>query len=253
MRDHGAEAFVLVHSAWLGGWAWDPVARRLEEEGHKVFTPDLPGHGQDRTPPAAVTMKGYVRAVTDVLDALPAPAILVGHSLGGIVISQAAEERPEKVSALVYLCAFLLPTGGSFLQATAGVNGSMVLDNLIMAKDGASVTIKEDVLHEAFAHDVPAIEFAKARPLAVPEPTAPLGTPLVVTDERWGRIPRYYIECLDDRAIPPAVQRAMYTAIPVRKVFSMATSHAPNFAAPQQLVSHLLAVSTALQPASNAS
>lgn len=61
MRDHGAEAFVLVHSAWLGGWAWDRVAWGLEDEGHKVFTPDLPGHGQDRTPPAAVTMKGYVR------------------------------------------------------------------------------------------------------------------------------------------------------------------------------------------------
>jgi pimeloyl-ACP methyl ester carboxylesterase len=250
MEHSNLATFVLVHSAWLGGWAWERVARPLEAHGHRVFAPDLPGHGQDRTPAAAVTMKAYVRAVTDILDGLAGPAILVGHSLGGIVISQAAEERPESVSALVYLCAFLLPSGASFITATSGVKGSMVLDNLVMAKDGASVTIAESVLHEAFAHDVPAGEFAKAQPLAVAEPTAPLKTPLVVTDQRWGRIPRYYVECLQDHAIPPSVQKAMYSAIPVQRVFSMDASHAPNFSAPEQLASHLMEVAAPSQTAS---
>lgn len=234
--------FVLVHSAWLGGWAWKEVAQLLEQRGHRVLSPDLPGHGRDKTPATAVTMKGYVRAVTDLLDSEPGPTILVGHSLGGIVISQAAEERPDKVEALVYLCAFLLPSGGSFLHATRGVQGSMVLDNLVMAKDSASVTIKDEVVHAAFAHDVPADVWAHASQRLVAEPTAPLGAPLSITEARWGGIPRYYVECLADRAIPPAVQQAMYRAIPVKKVFSMNTSHAPNLAAPQELAGHLLAV-----------
>jgi pimeloyl-ACP methyl ester carboxylesterase len=237
--------FVMVHSAWLGGWAWEPVARVLEERGHRVIAPDLPAHGHDRTPPAQASMDAYVRTVTDLLDAQREPVILVGHSLGGIVISQAAQERPEKVRSLVYLCAFLLPDGGSFLAATRGVQGSMVLDNLVMAEDQSYVTIREDVVHQAFAHDVPAEAFERVRPLTVPEPTAPLAAPLSITEERWGRVPRYYIECTEDRAIPPAVQRAMYTAIPVERVFSIAASHAPNFSAPEQVADYLLEVAAA--------
>jgi len=237
--------FVMVHSAWLGGWAWGSVASFLEKEGHKVIVPDLPGHGGDKTPPSEVTLDAYVKTVTDVLDAQRDPVILVGHSLGGIVISQAAENRPAKVKSLVYLCAFLLPSGGSFMKATEGVKGSMVLDNLVMAKDKTYVTVKEEVMHEAFAHDVPDDAFARAKPLIVPEPTAPLGAQLSITEEKWGRIPRYYVECLADKAIPPAVQKAMYTSIPVQKVFSMDSSHAPNFSAPQKLAEHLLAVAAA--------
>lgn len=234
--------FVLVHSAWLGGWAWAPVSSILERQGHEVFAPDLPGHGEDETPPAAVRMEDYVRTVTDILDALDDRAILVGHSLGGIIISQAAEERPEKLKSLVYLTAFLLADGGSFMKATQGVEGSLVLDNLVMAEDGASVTIREDMLHKAFAHDVPKDAFEAAKPRTVPEPTAPLAAPLSITEERWGSVPRYYIECTADRAIPPTVQQAMYEAIPVRRVFSMDTSHAPNFAAPDELAGYLLKI-----------
>ncbi len=234
--------FVMVHSAFLGGWAWGPVASLLEKQGHKLFALDLPGHGKDKTPPSEVTLDSYVKTVTDALDAQPEPVILVGHSLGGIIISQAGENRPDKVKSLVYLCAFLLPNGGSFMKATEGVKGSMVLDNLVMAEDNTYATIKEEVMHNAFAHDVPDDAFAQARAMIVAEPTAPLGGTISITEERWGRIPRYYVECLADKAIPPAVQKAMYTAIPVKKVFSMNTSHAPNFSAPEELARYLLEV-----------
>jgi pimeloyl-ACP methyl ester carboxylesterase len=235
-------SFVLVHSAWLGGWAWEPVRSILTEEGSTVFAPDLPGHGADTTPPAQVTMDGYVDRVVAILDAQDDPVILVGHSLGGIVISQAAERRPEKVQGLVYLCAFLLPNGASFMSAVDGVEGSMVLDNLVMADDGHSVTIREDVMHEAFAHDVPLEAFQQVRPLIVPQPTGPLVAPLEITEARWGSVPRYYVECTADRAIPPAVQAAMYTNIPVQGLLSLETSHAPNFSAPAELAAYLLEV-----------
>ena len=76
MEHSHAATFVFVHSAWLGGWAWDGVARQLEAEGHKVFTPDLPGHGQDRTPPAAVTMNratGYGLLATGLRKTCASP------------------------------------------------------------------------------------------------------------------------------------------------------------------------------------
>lgn len=72
--------YVMVHSAWLGGWAWGSVASLLEKQGHRVLAPDLPGHGKDKTPPSEVTLDAYLKTVTDVLDAQSDPVILVGHS-----------------------------------------------------------------------------------------------------------------------------------------------------------------------------
>ena len=67
-----------------------------------------------------------------------------------------------------------------------------------------------------------------------------MSTPISVTEGNFGRVPRVYIECLRDRAIPPALQKRMYTAMACRQVISMDTSHSPFFSAPQALVDHLL-------------
>jgi pimeloyl-ACP methyl ester carboxylesterase len=103
--------YLLVHGGWHGAWCWQRVAPLLRRAGHRVIVPDLPGHGDDPTPIAAVTPGSDVQSVSTVLDTLAEPAILVGHSSGGMVISAAAELRPRVVRALVYLAAFLLPPG----------------------------------------------------------------------------------------------------------------------------------------------
>ena len=233
---------VLVHSAWLGGWSWGHTTPFLEKTGYKVIAPDLPAHGQDKTKLSDVTLDSYVERIVSLIDQEEGQCILVGHSFSGVVISQVAEKRSNKISSLVYLCAALLPNGASFLQAVEGVKGSIVLDNLVMSEDQASVGIKEEVIHEAVAHDVPEEAFLAAKPMIVNEPTKPLGTPLSITEEKWGSIPRYYIETLNDNAIPPEVQKSMYTALPVKKVFTMNTSHAPNFAQPEELAQNILSI-----------
>lgn len=85
-------------------------------------------------------------------------------------------------------------------------------------------------------------DVARAKKLLVPQATAPFATPVRTTPENFGRIPRIYIECLRDRAISPAIQRKMYTALPCQKVISMDTDHSPFFSAPGELVAHLTAV-----------
>ena len=107
--------YVLVHSAWLGAWQWEQVALSLTQLGHTVITPDLPGHGSDPTPTENITMDDYVAVLTDILDNEEGPVVLVGHSFYGITISRVAELRPEKISSLVYLTAFLVPNGVFFL------------------------------------------------------------------------------------------------------------------------------------------
>jgi pimeloyl-ACP methyl ester carboxylesterase len=231
--------YVLVHSAWLGGWQWKNVAKPLREKGHLVITPDLPGHGQDKTAPGDITMADYVKTIVDILDLQDEPVILVGHSFNGITVSQVAELRPKKVKKLVYLTAFLLPNGGSFFDAVQGVEGSTAVENFYLFDDKTYALVKEEEIQNAFAHDIPKEAFDQAKPNIVPEPAAPLMYKLEITDENFGSVPKYYIECTEDRAIPLAVQRAMYEGNVV-KSYSLASSHTPNFSQPDKVAEILL-------------
>ena len=233
--------FLLVHSAWLGGWQWEQVAKPLLEAGHYVFTPDLPGHGTDATPSSEISMERYVKTITDLLDTQKEPVILVGHSFNGITISRVAELHPEKIEKLVYLTAFLLTEGGSFFKAVSGVEGSKAVENFYLTENEEYALVKEAEMHNAFAHDIPLEAFEAAKPSIVPEPVAPLGYELEITDKNFGMLPKYYIECTEDRAIPIAVQRSMYQG-KVEKVFSLNTSHTPNFSQPGELAKILLEI-----------
>ena len=231
--------YVLIHGAWHGGWCWDKVVPLLKKAGHKVEAPDLPSHGKDKTSCRAVSLQTYADSVCGILDAQSDPVVLVGHSMGGIVISQAAEYRPEKVDTLVYLTAFLLRDGESLLQVTARDTETLVLPNLIFADDRSHATVRDEAIKDAFYGDCSDEDVVRAKSLLVPQGAAPLAAPVSTSEERFGRIPRVYIECLRDRAISPSLQKDMYTAVPCRKVISMDTSHSPFFSAPEELVAHL--------------
>src|SRR4051794_1073601 len=97
--------FVLVHGAFGGAWCWEPVAVELRQRGHSVVAVDLRGSGGDRTPGEEVTLDAYAERVCEALAAGPEPAVLVGHSMGGVVITQAASRCPRQVSRLVYVAA----------------------------------------------------------------------------------------------------------------------------------------------------
>lgn len=234
--------YVLVHGAWHGGWCWDKVVPLLEKQGHKAVAPDLPGHGTDKSPISEVSLQAYADRVVKVLEAQSEPVVLVGHSMGGIIISQGAEYRPERVKTLVYLCAFLLRDGDSLLQVAQGDTEALVLPNLVMTDDQSSATVRDEAIKEAFYGDCSDEDTARAKSLLVPQAAAPFATPVHTTAENFGRVPRIYIECLRDRAISPSVQKKMYTALPCQRVISMDTSHSPFFSAPEELVAHLAAI-----------
>ena len=232
--------FVLIHGAWHGGWCWDKVAILVSQQGHKVYAPDLPGHGDDLTPVARVTLEAYVERALEVLDRRAEPVVLAGHSMGGIVISQAAERRPDSIRALVYVSAFLLKDGQTLLQMAEPDREALVLPNLDLSDDQSSATVKPGALREAFYGDCSEEDFERAKSLLGPQATAPLATPVQITPGNFGRIPRVYVECLQDRAISPSVQREMYKVTGCDQVFSLDCSHSPFFSMPQALVDCLL-------------
>jgi pimeloyl-ACP methyl ester carboxylesterase len=247
MSNTNKPTFVMVHSAWMGGWSLEHVRNGLTAKGYASAAPDLPAHGQDKTPVADVSMAAYVKTVTDVIDKVKGQVILVGHSFGGVIASQVAEERPDKIKAINYLCAFMLPNGASFMDATQGVKHSNVLNNLYFSEDKLLVGIKEEALHEAVAHDVPEAAFLAAKPYLVLEPTRPLGEKLKLTDNRYGQVPRFYTQCTKDNAIPLDVQNAMIEQSPVVKTYQLPSSHAPIFSMPDKVVEVLVDVAELTQ------
>ena len=230
--------FILVHGAWHGGWCWDKVSPLLEGSSHEVVKLDLPGHGEDRTPVAEVTLEDYTNRVVEAVDALSGPVVLVGHSLNGIVISQVAERRPQKIDKLVYLCAFLLPNGKSAIETSQEDSDSVILNSIEVQEDQGRITLTREGMKEALYHDCPEA-FERAEQLISDQPLAPFGTPVEVTDSNFGSVRRTYIHTTQDRAVSPVAQEKMYTELPCEKVVSMATGHLPFFAAPEELAENL--------------
>lgn len=237
--------FVLIHGAWHGEWCWRKLIPLLEKEGHTVFAPDLPGHGEDRTPPAVVSFAAYTERVCDAIDAASEPVILVGHSMAGAVISQAAENRPAQVRVVVYLCAYLLRDGESLRDAAAADKGNKVTPNVVFSDDRSVMTVREGAIADAFYGDCPAEDVAWAKARLVPEATNVWRTPVRLTVGRFGRIPRVYIECLRDQAIPLELQRQMCSEAAPIDVVSIDADHSPFFSAPARLADLLLRISDA--------
>jgi pimeloyl-ACP methyl ester carboxylesterase len=149
------------------------------------------------------------------------------------------ERGLDLVKMLVYLAAFLLRDGEVLLSVAGNDTESLVLPNLVMSEDQMSATIREDVIREALLADCSDEDVERAKSRFVPQAVAPFATPLAVTEENFGRVPRVYIETLQDRAVSPWFQKEMYERLPCQNVVSMETSHSPFFSAPEELAGHL--------------
>ena len=231
--------FLLIHGAWHGAWCWHKVVPRLEKKGHRVIAPDLPSLGRDRTPVNRVSLATWREYVCQIIDAAPEPVVLVGHSRGGIVISEVAEHRPERVRTLVYLTAFLARNGQSLFDLAGSDKKSLVPPSMVMTEDRSSSTIRDEALRDAFYGECSDDDVSLARLMVQSEPTVPLATPVTITDARFGTVPRVYIECLRDKAIPLSLHRQMQALLPCQRVLSIDTDHSPFFSRPDEVVAHL--------------
>lgn len=236
--------FVLIHGAWLGGFAFAPVARLLEAAGHRVDAPDLPGMGGGE----AVTLADWAAFAVARCRAMAArtsgPVILAGHSRGGLVLSAAAEQAPDAMAGLAYICAMMLP-GGSVprLVWRAHLRANPVLAAIIRpAPVGAGSLLDAARVPALFAQCAPRDAARAMAARACVEPEGPLRDALALTDGRYGRAPRAYIACTHDRVIPLAAQRAMIAAQPGTDVIEIAADHSPFLSAPAALAQALIAI-----------
>ena len=232
--------FILIHGSWHGAWCWYKVFPRLQRAGHTVIAFDLPGHGRDHTPPGEITMQDYVDAVGRALDACDEPAVLVAHSRGGIVASQAAEASPDRLSLLVYLAAYLVPDGQTVVPLALSDSASLVIPNLDIDREGGWDMLRRHAYGEALYADCSHEDIALAHALLTPEPIAPTNTALRLTAGRFGSVPRTYIELTEDRAVSLMLQRHMQQALPCLETVEIEASHSAYFSRPDELTSAII-------------
>ncbi|MFI0232440.1 alpha/beta fold hydrolase [Streptomyces sp. NPDC017086] len=194
---------VLVHGAFADASSWSGVVARLHRHGHRVLAPALPLRG-------LASDAAYIRSV---LDSVTGSVVLVGHSYGGAVISQAAAGAP-RVKGLVYVAAFVPEVGESALQLTDRFPGSTLGQATVTQRyplpgggEGEELVIARHLFREQFAAGVPVrtvqVMAAGQRPITL----AALQEP--ATAAAWKTIPSWYLVATEDRNIPPAAERWM--------------------------------------------
>lgn len=239
---HSAKHFVLVHGAWHGSWVWYKIAPLLEAGGHQVTLINLPAHGIDLSSPGSVTLENYTERVTKFLDTVVDPVVLVGHSMGGIVISSAAEARPGKIEKLVYLAAFLVRNGESMIQWASQDTDSITGQNLIVDPVAGTIDVDRSVIEDAFYNTSLPHDITLASTLFRINPLAPIVTELNLTPANYGSVRRFYIKTEQDFAVTPWLQNQMLLASPCESVYSINGDHSPFFSRPLQLTALLVLI-----------
>jgi pimeloyl-ACP methyl ester carboxylesterase len=269
-------AFVLVHGGWHNHSAWDRVAPILEANGFAVLTLDLPGAGANTIAPtsltrrpfdpaafaaepspiAGVTQQERTRAVVALVEEAAllggGKVILVGHSAGGMTISAVAEQIPNRLAAIVYLAAFMVPNGMPLLAMVQHESLSSALSPGLFVGDPAAIGATRinarstdeayrSLLKAAFYADAPDADFAHAASqLHCDEPNAGALAASEITPQRFGVVPRHYIRCTQDRAVPLTGQDYMIASVDAsiggRTIpHTLESSHSPFLSQPAAL------------------
>jgi pimeloyl-ACP methyl ester carboxylesterase len=237
-----AGSFVLVHGAWHGAWAWDALAPLLP--GH-VEAVDLPGHGADATPPRSCTLDAYAARTVEALERAAAatggPAVLVGHSLGGMTVAQAAELRPDLVRSAVFVCAYMPRDGESgYALARQDTASAVGPETCVLRPDDGVLEVLPDRITGAMYDGCDPETAAAAAARLHPEPLAAMGQPVRLSSERFGSVERLYVHCLHDRILTLPLQRQLVAAQPCRTV-ELDAGHSPALSHPAELAAVLTA------------
>lgn len=229
---------ILVPGAMHTAWVWHRVIPLLEQANHHVLAPDLPGVGENQSiAPHEATLASWAKFLVDKASNALGPVVLVGHSRGGHVIGEAAEYAPEHVAGLIYVAAILAQPGQTAFEAM----GTDVNNNAASLSPEGIVTISPDAAIPIFYNRCSPADAAEAARRLCPEAIAPTVTPSSISTERWGRVPRAYVECSDDRSLPLERQRAMQAHAPCSPVFTLDADHSPFLSATVSLADSIIA------------
>lgn len=221
---------VLVHGAWQASYVWDQTEKDLKAAGYNVTVVKLPGHGDETTPAYQVSFQAYVDEAKKAINSYSEPVILIGHSLGGAVITQTAAEVPQKIKKLIYVAGFIPQNGKSVLDYSQMDTASLLPASLKLSDDQtlAGIVNPEVNLPKIFAQDATDVQKQFLVSKYKAEPTIPLGTPLNYKTEDYnagGK--KYYIFTTADNTITYSFQQKMAKEAGITNTYTINSGHSP--------------------------
>lgn len=237
--------FVLVHGSWQGGWIWDQVAVRLRAHGHAVLAPTMPGHHRPDEERADLGHEDLVEAVLVTLDdAGPDPVVLVGHSLGGAVISQVADRRPDRIARLVYCAAFVLCDGEAIADVLPA-EFAAPLRALAQASPDRSLPLPWELWRDRFMQAADEQTARAAFDRLVPDPYRTTFDPVRLPRLAGLDIPATFVCFRHDRTMPPGFWHPGTSArLPGAPIVELDGDHEAPLTAPAPLAEALHQVTT---------
>lgn len=231
--------YILIHGAWHGSWCWEKVVPLLEVQGHSVTSCDLPGTITNPKNFSSIDLQCYVDFVENKIEEIGDKVILVGHSMAGIILASLAEKIPHKIEKLIFLAAFIPGNGQSMLDQASAFSSKGVSTEMIFNIREFFVDLnKSDRVREAFFNGCTEEDTKKALSLLQKQPLKPL-TNIVHITEKFGSVPKLYINCLKDAAISTEDQYRIATNSKC-EIANIEADHSPFFSAPQELVQIIL-------------
>ncbi|KAL1538802.1 putative methylesterase 11, chloroplastic [Salvia divinorum] len=247
--------FVLVHGGGFGAWCWYKTIALLEESGYRVTAVDLTGSGIHSFDSNNIeSLSQYVKPLMDFMEKLTdgEKVILVGHDFGGTCVSYAMEAFPAKISKAVFLAAAMLTSGQSALDIFSDKvesNELMRQAQVFLYANGrdqppTAIDFDKSILKDLLFNQSPTKDVALASVSMRPIPFSPVLEKLSFSETNHGSVRRFYIETLEDNAIPISVQESMVNESPPERVFCLkGADHSPFFSKPQALHKHLVEIS----------
>jgi pimeloyl-ACP methyl ester carboxylesterase len=228
---------LLIHGAWQGAWVWDALVPELGARGWRCHAVELPENGQPGAPAGPASLDAYVAHCAAVM---PERAIVIAHSGAGVIASQLAEAHPERVACIVYLTGMMLPSGLGFAELVrqviaAAPEAAGVGPYLEWSDDRVFSRVPPQAAIDIFLQDCPPAVAAVAATRLTPQRETARALVATLTPERFGRVPRIYLEAVHDRSVVLAAQRRMQALVPGALRLSMDTGHAPHVAQPAAL------------------
>ncbi len=237
-----SQTYVLVHGAWQASYVWDAVRTDLVKSGNKVIVVELPGHGTDKTPLHTLTLELYRDKVAEAIAQVNEKVILVGHSMGGMVVSAVAEKAPAKISKVVYIGAFLPENGQALVDLAFSDPGSKLGPNLIESADKLTLDVNKENLISLFIND--GSQTVKSNVLSNyrGEPSIPLTNKVALTAQGFGSVEKVYIKTLQDVVVSPGLQDRMIAGAGIKTVYQVNTSHSPFLSQPTEIADLLIKI-----------
>jgi pimeloyl-ACP methyl ester carboxylesterase len=237
--------FVLIHGAWAASWVWDSLRDVLESQGYAVITPDMPGNSRNPATPEQINMAGCVRAVEACCAGISGPLLIVGHSGGGVIATQVAEAMAERVAGVAFIAGMMLPSGLGFAELADEAQkthpeAAGIWPHLSWREDRQSSTVPADAVCDVFLQDLPREQAMAAAQHFCAQPEGTRALVAEWTPERFGRLPRLYIEATQDRSVILPVQRRMQQLVPGAEVVSLECGHVPQVVATDGVADALL-------------